>query len=275
MNHRVSHVESKEAAVAPAEPREGELVVGEAAIVETGSGPTPPSEITLERLGRLAGIGRMTSGIAHDLKNLLNPISLHLQFIAHALKRKDLDEIATSTAEMRALLDRSVHAIERLRAYSRSEEEEPEQPLPWNEIVEDAIELARPGMTTRAGRLGSFRVELAEAPSVLARRNEMLGVLVALLVNAIEATPPGGEVTVTTGSVDGGAFARVVDSGPGIPRELLLRVFEPFFTTKESQGATGLGLSTAQSAVARQGGSLRASSREGGGSIFTVWLPAA
>ena len=97
--------------------------------------------------------------------------------------------------------------------------------------------------------------------------------LVGLLSNAVEATPPGGEITVRAQAADGGIELAVADRGAGIAPELRSRVFEPFFTTRPN--GTGLGLAVARQIVEAHGGRIDVRDRPGGGACFTIRLPAA
>jgi signal transduction histidine kinase len=112
-------------------------------------------------------------------------------------------------------------------------------------------------------------------PVVVGYEKAIETVIVNLLLNAADATPPEGIVTMTVrGSAGGGAAEiEVRDTGPGIDRALRERVFEPFFTTKEAGQGTGLGLTVCRSIIDRHGGSIRVDSASGGGCRFVVTIP--
>ena len=118
----------------------------------------------------------------------------------------------------------------------------------------------------------------ADLPPLLADANQLQQVLINLLVNAIEASPPGGRVDVTAAGEarDGrqGVVVRVSDSGPGVAPELRSAVFQPFFTTKPRGQGTGLGLAICRDIVRDHGGTIEVANHDGG-ATFVVWLPAA
>jgi signal transduction histidine kinase len=118
----------------------------------------------------------------------------------------------------------------------------------------------------------------ADVPALLADANQLQQVLINLLVNAIEASPPGGrvDVTATAEARDGhqGIAIRVSDSGPGVAPEMRAAVFQPFFTTKPRGQGTGLGLAICRDIVRDHAGTIEVADH-GGGATFVVWLPAA
>jgi len=114
---------------------------------------------------------------------------------------------------------------------------------------------------------------------VLADPDQMQQVLINLVLNALDATPPGGRVEISARLEDSGGRAGVAvavrDTGPGIPDELKPRLFEPFFTTKPAGQGTGLGLAICRDIIRAHGGEIRVESQLGAGATFTVWIPAA
>jgi signal transduction histidine kinase len=107
---------------------------------------------------------------------------------------------------------------------------------------------------------------------VMGRAGEIVSAVVNLVVNAIDAMPEGGRITLRTGESNGRAFIEVEDDGPGMPPEVQARVFEPFFTTKGAAG-TGLGLAMVYACMERHGGSVSLTSTPGKGTKFTLWFP--
>lgn len=234
------------------------------------------SKEVLERTQKLRALGEMAAGVFHDLKNILNPLSLHLQLLKRILKRggQGADE---AIAEMEQVLNRGVETVERLREFSRKDPAVPVgiEAVDIDAIACEAIELSRPRILL-AGGLSGIRIlkELGGPPPIRARSSELLAVLLNLVANAIDAMGEGGTVVVSSGAKDGGAWVRVADEGHGIPKHLHGRIFEPFFTTKGKQG-TGLGLAMVDSFVERYGGKLSLETAEGCGATFTLWFPAA
>jgi len=233
------------------------------------------SREVLERTEKLRALGEMAAGISHDLKNLLNPLSLHLQLLKRILERgtTGADE---AIGEMEHVLRRAVETLDRLREFSRQAPERRMETVDVDALAHEALELSRPRIASSPHRSRGVRLveELGGPPAVLARSSEIVGALVNLVVNAIDALADGGTVTVRTGAAEGGSWVRVTDDGPGIPAELQRRIFEPFFTTKGNAG-TGLGLAMVYACVQRHGGKLTLDTAPGRGTTFTLWLPAA
>jgi two-component system NtrC family sensor kinase len=186
--------------------------------------------------------------------------------------RADLETIARETDRVR----RIVRGLLDFARETRLQEE----PAELNTLVRATVSLVANQALIRGIRLDSHLAEGLPVRSL--DRSQMQSVLMNLLLNAIDATSPGGTITVTTAlapSPDGaggnGLALAVRDTGCGIPPQNLARLFEPFFTTKEPGRGTGLGLSVSQGIVERHGGVLLVESQVGQGSTFTIWLPVA
>jgi signal transduction histidine kinase len=236
------------------------------------------SREVLERTEKLRALGEMAAGISHDLKNILNPLSLHLQLLKRVLRRASHDaETAKSTAEaiaeMEHVLHRGVETIERLRDFSRQAPERRMERVELDLIAHEALELARPRIAAVRRPRGIRLVEeLGGPPPILAHSAGLVSAILNLLVNGIDAMTEGGSLTISTGAADGGAWVRVRDEGPGIPDDVKERIFEPFFTTKGKEG-TGLGLAMVYAFVQRHGGKLTLDTAPGRGTTFTLWFP--
>jgi PAS domain S-box-containing protein len=238
----------------------------------------------LSQAQRMEAVGRLAGGIAHDLNNMLTAIVgfstlLDQEFDAHDRRRRDVAEIMKA-AERSATLTRS------LLAFARREIVHPE-PLDMNRIVLEMGRMLRPAMGE------SINVEMALEPiagTVLADRARLEQVILNIALNARDAMPAGGRLSIATRSVELGAgdAARhpgteiipgryvkltISDTGQGMDPPTLARIFEPFFTTKQVGEGTGLGLSTAYGTVKQAGGFVWAYSEPGHGSAFTVYLP--
>jgi len=229
------------------------------------------SREVLERTEKLRALGEMAAGISHDLKNILNPLSLHLQLLKRILRRgtQGADE---AIAEMEQVLRRGVETVERLRDFSRQAPERRMEGVEVDTLAHEAVELSRPRIASRRARGIRIVEELGAPPPLHTRSTELVVALLNLIANAIDALDDGGTVTVTTGAEGGGAWIRVRDDGPGIPEDIQRRIFEPFFTTKGKEG-TGLGLAMVYAFVQRHGGRLLLDTGPEKGTTFTVWLP--
>jgi signal transduction histidine kinase len=230
------------------------------------------SRETLVRSERLRALGQMAAGVSHDLKNILSPLSLHLQLAERGNARGDTAAIDEGVREMKQILKRGLDVVERLRQFSRQTPGSKVAPVDLNALAREASELAKPRMTSGGGRLGRIHVDLGAPPQVLGEPSEIVSAVLNLLVNAIDATPSGGNVTLRTGEDAGGAWITVADDGPGMSLEVQARVFEPFFTTKGTEG-TGLGLAMVYATVNRHRGQVRLETSPGKGATFTLWFP--
>jgi signal transduction histidine kinase len=231
------------------------------------------SQEALLRTEKLRALGQMAAGVAHDLKNILNPISLHCQVIGRAASRGDLDSVKEGVEDAKLVVRRGVETVERLREFSRQTPDAKLQSADVNRLVHEARDIAKPRMASRQGRMNEIHEELGKPPTIAARTGEVVSAIVNLVVNAIDAMPDGGTITLRTRAERGGAIIEVSDDGPGMPPEIEKRVFEPFFTTKGEAG-TGLGLAMVYACVQRHNGTIALVTAPGKGTTFTLWFPA-
>ena len=219
------------------------------------------------RQERLAALGQIAAGAAHEIRNPLTAVRGFLQLVssqvsgepqAHYLRivRQEIERIERITADL-LVLARSWKIT--LSACS------------VGPLLESVVQLVLPRARERGIHV-QLEAERGQAV-VFADPERLEQVFLNLLGNALEAVPPGGHVTVRAHPLpDGGVEIGVRDDGPGIPREILPRIFEPFFTTKA--GGTGLGLAVSESIVRSFGGQITVASPPGRGATFTIRLPA-
>ena len=222
---------------------------------------------------KLAAIGEIAAGIAHEINNPLTVIQGNLDVI-----RKDLDHMDGVHSTEFGLIDEQVHSVfvivNKLLQFARPDEYAgfDEQHSP-NDVIGDSIPLVQHLLGTVEIAL---ETDLAADKSVAISRTELQQVLINLFVNAIHAMPDGGTLRVCSRNAaqDGksGVEIEVTDSGKGMPEDVVSRVFDPFFTTKQGEG-TGLGLSVSQKLIKRYGGTISVTSACGKGTSFFVWLP--
>ena len=216
---------------------------------------------------KLATIGQMAAGIAHELNTPLTYIMGNLEL---------LESLADSPAEKEMLSSIAVGAeritglAQRLLAFSRPAEEAPVA-LAVNDVIERSLELCHYQILKGGVQL---RKELSAAlPPVQGVANQLETALINLVVNAVHAMEGGGTLQVTTAARDGHVEIAIADSGQGIPVEIQPTIFEPFFTTKPEGKGTGLGLSTVLMIVERHKGRIEFTSAPGRGTTFRISLP--
>ncbi|GMU54688.1 MAG: hypothetical protein AMXMBFR33_38340 [Candidatus Xenobia bacterium] len=224
------------------------------------------SEAQLVQSSKLAAVGQLAAGVAHELNTPLGAIVLALDTL-----EKKPSEKALSIARDAARQARSI--VEKLLYYSR-EGRVGRQPTDLNQVVRDTLLLI--GNQLRIDQV-QVVCHLGEIPEVEASPNEMQQVVTNLILNARDALLEGRErqVTVTTGvRPTGEVFLEVQDRGPGISPEVAPRIFDPFFTTKPVGRGTGLGLSVSSQIVAAHGGRLELLNPGQPGACFGMTLPA-
>ncbi|WP_456433392.1 hybrid sensor histidine kinase/response regulator [Thermosulfuriphilus sp.] len=238
-------------------------------------------EHQLRQAQKMEAVGTLAGGIAHDFNNILTGIIGHLEL---ALLRLPEDSPVVRDLEtIKGQAERAAGLVRQLLAFSRRRMLEFEI-LDLNQVVR---ELA--GMLSRIiGETIELRLDLAQdLPSVYADRSALEQIILNLCVNARDAMPEGGRLTIETTcsplSLEGNfgqkkatryVLLRIVDTGVGIPKEIQERIFEPFFTTKDPGKGTGLGLSMVYGLVEQHRGQIRLKSELGLGSTFEIYLPA-
>ena len=227
----------------------------------------------LRQSQKLEAIGTLAGGIAHDFNNLLTAMSGFSQL---ALMKTDKQSpVAEDLQQILEAANRASHLTKQLLAFSRKQVLRPAILDVGNVICGIA-----PLFERLLGEHVKLRLCIAEGiPTVLADQGQLEQVLMNLAINARDALPHGGMLTIgaAPSMVHGapGAEITVSDNGTGIPEHLRERIFEPFFTTKEPGKGTGLGLSTVYGIVTQSGGRIDVDSEEGVGTTFRITLPAA
>ncbi|MHC4860294.1 MAG: sensor histidine kinase, partial [Planctomycetota bacterium] len=219
---------------------------------------------------RLAFLGRLAGGLAHEIKNPLSTIGMNLQLL-----REDWEDPETErerrTIRKLDVLTREVKRLETiLDDFLRFAGEHKLLKLPsrLNEIVEEVLEFLGPKL--KEGRI-EVRTVFAGLPEIEIDRDAMKQVFINLLLNAIQAMPEGGELMVRTALTDGRAVLEVTDTGEGIPEELREKVWQVYYSRRRT--GTGMGLPTARRIVEDHGGSISLVSEGGKGTRFTIRLP--
>jgi len=230
-------------------------------------------ELQLVQSAKMAALGEMAGGIAHEIRNPLAITSSAAQIL---LKKGDDRDLRQECAEkVRNAANRAAAIIESLLRFARPSEGLVER-VDINSAIEDTI-----GLVGHQISLQSIEIDKRLAPglpAVKGNKNQLQQVFMNIILNAYHAMPEGGHFTIDTRPAPNVHHEWIevsfADTGWGIPQEHLPRIFDPFFTTMPVGKGTGLGLSIAYSIVQQHGGTIRAESEAGKGSTFTVTLPA-
>lgn len=223
---------------------------------------------------RMASVGTLAAGVAHELNNPLAYVLGNLELVRRHLRASQIDP-AKLMARLDEVLDgarRMRDIIRDLRTFSQPHADAVESVDP-REVLDAAIKMA----TTEIRHRAALRREYAEVPVVAAETSKLVQVFLNLLVNAVQALPVGEaarhEILVRTYTDQDHAIIEICDTGPGIPMHLTSRIFEPFVTTKPRNVGTGLGLSICHNIVTSLGGHISAHLRQPRGTTFRVRLP--
>jgi nitrogen fixation/metabolism regulation signal transduction histidine kinase len=221
---------------------------------------------TMGRMERLASLGRLSAGIAHEIRNPLTGVSLLLDELHDRLLNQPADQ---------TLIRRSLQEIERLEGLVgellnfASSPQGRLEPGDVGEVLRDTLFLVK----KQCQRAGVELVEEMDAtfPSFPLDRDKLKQAFLNLLSNALEAMSAGGTLTVTAHVAEDGVRVSIRDTGEGIPADRLPLIFEPFYTSKEE--GTGLGLSITHNIISDHGGRIEVSSCPGEGSVFSLCFP--
>jgi signal transduction histidine kinase/CheY-like chemotaxis protein len=226
----------------------------------------------LVRTEKLRALGEMASGVAHDFNNLLAAILGRAQLLQRYVHDAKL-------AGWLQVIERSAidgaQTVRRLQEFARVRRDEPFGPVDLNQVIRDAIEMTQSRWREDALRQGvviDVRTSTAPRAVVAGDAAELREAMTNLILNAVDAMPQGGMLTLSSVVAGEGVEMTVADTGVGIPAAVRERIFDPFFTTKGPQG-TGLGLSMTYGILSRHGARITVDSEEGRGSTFRITFP--
>ncbi|MGC8829532.1 MAG: ATP-binding protein [Verrucomicrobiia bacterium] len=228
-------------------------------------------EQQLRQAEKLAALGQMISGVAHELNNPLSVVKGYLEVIlkSHDLSpqtRADLEKVAKES-------DRAINLVKNFLTFAQKRALK-RDPININEIIKDVMDLRK--FTTKIAKVEVKYDLLPALPITLADPEQIKQVVVILVNNALQAMekcPPPHRLNLRTSLVDNMIRVEVQDNGPGVPPHLEERIFEPFFTTKEVGAGTGLGLSIAHSIIAEHKGKIYHRRPSEGGACFVFEIP--
>lgn len=227
---------------------------------------------------RQASVGRLSAGIAHEINNPLTGI---LTYTSMLLQRKDIGKEVRSDLQAVVQFTERVKKIVKGLLYFSLQTTLDRESTDVNRLIPATISMMEtPALVKGVSIKFNPGIKL---PMLILDRSQFQSVLLNIIINALDATEPGGSIMVSTGLSFSasdtsdinkkGVEISITDTGCGIPPEDLDKLFDPFFTTKAVGQGTGLGLSVSYGIVQRHGGKIRVQSEAGNGSIFTIWLP--
>ncbi len=229
-------------------------------------------EAVLVQSHKMRAVGTLTAGVAHELNNPMNNITLTAHMLQEDYADLDDGERREMIDDVVAEAERAKKIISNLLDFARESGSQLE-PLDLPHLLQETITLAGNQI-----KLSGIKIDFSASgnlPRVHGDSQQLRQVFLNLILNAIDASSKGGHIQVLVLPADEPNYlaVKVIDEGSGIPAHILPNVFDPFFTTKGKGKGTGLGLSVSQGIVAKHGGRIMVSSQESKGTTFTVVLP--
>lgn len=243
---------------------------------------------------RIATVGMLAAGVAHEINNPLTFISTNLQVlttlwadISPALEKCEtdeetqdqldfaLEEFPSITSDMQDGVTRITRIVEGLKAFTHKKHTDKPEPCDINNCIDHALDLCHNALKYHVEIIKDLDESLNQ---VLADSQQIEQVLVNLCINAADAMQDlpnkDGKLYVTTENQDDKVLLTVADTGPGIPQQKLKDIWQPFFTTKPVGKGTGLGLPISMNIIEEHNGTIKVANQETGGAVFTIALPA-
>lgn len=226
-------------------------------------------EATLVQSEKLAAVGQLAAGVAHEINNPLTAIMANTQLLKRMITGND--EIQEMLDLIARAGDRASQVVRNLLDFARKEHYE-FAPTDINETIRKSLALVQHELISRQIQL-TFNPQ-DDLPLVLASYDHLQGVWLNLLLNAVDAVEDnGGDINVSTRQLGNEVRIIIADTGKGIPPERVPRIFEPFYTTKKPGRGTGLGLSVCHRIIKQHGGHILVDSQVDSGTEFTIVLP--
>lgn len=227
-------------------------------------------EANLIQSEKLASVGQLAAGVAHEINNPLAAIIANAQLMKRDLPKDDDLYSSVELIEMAGL--RAAQVVSNLLSLSRKEKKDEFELLSINETILNALTLVNHEIKNHSIEI---QLDLEEdLPEIMASKNHLQGVWINMIVNSIDSMDrPDGKISISTRYSKNEFRVVIADNGRGIPQEHLSRVFEPFFTTKVAGRGTGLGLSVCYRVIKEHQGTIQVESQPGSGTRFTVSLP--
>ncbi len=217
---------------------------------------------------KLAGIGILASGVAHEINN---PLSGIIGMAEVALEEEDISKSRSYLMDIMNCAERIGEIVKGLRSYSRAAKKEDLSPVDLNEVLQESMRMVR--LAIKPGSVEVMR-KLQPIEKIQANVGEIQQVFTNLITNAFQSMDgKGGNLVLSTRSFKDSIEVKVSDSGKGIPQKYLSQIFDPFFTTKKPGEGTGLGLNIVYRIVTKYEGTIDVESKEQVGTTFTIKFP--
>jgi signal transduction histidine kinase len=217
---------------------------------------------------KLAGIGVLASGVAHEINN---PLSGIIGMAELAMDDDDPENKKAYLADILTCAQRISEITKGLRSYSRISKQEEQVPMDVNEVLESSLKMVH--MTTKTSPVEVVK-KLEPVEKIEAGSGEIQQVFTNLVTNAFQAMDgKGGKLILSTRQLKDFVEVKVTDNGGGIPQKFLNKIFDPFFTTKKQGEGTGLGLNIVYRIITKYEGTIDVESQEGVGTTFIIRFP--
>jgi two-component system, NtrC family, sensor kinase len=231
------------------------------------------SEMQLIMSERLAALGQMASGIAHELNNPLATIAASAEGILKRVEKENIGSLLFRS--YLKIIDEEIARCKKITtgmlSFARGTGHGRRE-VDIHEVLDKTVDII--GFQGRLKEVEVFRNHQREMPKIMGNDGELMQVFLSIITNALDAMEDKGTLTLETRGEGNTLFVRISDTGPGIPSHLTERIFDPFFTTKSENGGTGLGLSIANKIINDHQGKIVVTSAAGKGATFEIVLPA-
>jgi len=219
---------------------------------------------------KMAAIGCLAAGIAHEINNPLTAITMNIAFLADLIKGDEKLEKKLRIIEKEA--DRASEIVKGLLTFSRQSKQTDKKPTDIHQIIENTLKPIE--QTITLANIKVIREFAAGLEQVLINANQIQQVFLNLINNACDAMPKGGQINIRTKKIsEGKIVVEFSDTGSGIPSESISKIFDPFYTTKSPGKGTGLGLTVSYEIIKNHNGELEVTSEIGKGTTFYIKLP--
>jgi PAS domain S-box-containing protein len=228
-------------------------------------------EEQLLQSSKLASIGKLTAGISHEIGNPLASISSLVQELMDLKteKAEDAEFTGDSLKTINSHIERIARIVRSLGDFARISSPE-KRMTSISEILDRTLNLVK---YDKRFKSANFTMDIGDMPKTLLNPDQMQQVFLNLMLNALDAMPEGGDLSVSARRTDGSVEIIFRDTGAGMEETVLEKIFDPFFSTKPLGKGTGLGLSICYGIIKEHNGSINVKSKKGGGTMFTITLP--